>query len=229
MVTLHFCWQCCQALATAVCPANEPPKCIVPRILFLESYLCCEDKSNWTWPRGVKMHVLGSLILQTVFKCLSVCELSHLFCIWLLFFPLGWFVFSSITLLVAIIIWHLIILGFLCLLFVLGVMKFSFFLLTINFISYNEKTCWALSDGIGDESWWNHGNENLKKIFNWKEFNHPVVSCVLLTESVGCLLHILWHTVCCVIAIKNLKVHTMSCKLWLLVALISVVHSPGIN
>ncbi|KAJ9691808.1 hypothetical protein PVL29_011094 [Vitis rotundifolia] len=63
--------KCCQALAAAVCPASEPPKCIVPRILFLESYFCCEDKSNWTWPRGVKMHVLGSLILQTVFKYLS--------------------------------------------------------------------------------------------------------------------------------------------------------------
>ncbi|KAK9281800.1 hypothetical protein L1049_004706 [Liquidambar formosana] len=60
--------KCCQALAAAVCSANESPRSIVPRILFLESYFCCEDKSNWNWENGVKMHVMGSLILQAVFR-----------------------------------------------------------------------------------------------------------------------------------------------------------------
>uniref|UniRef100_A0A5B7AFA3 Pumilio 23 n=1 Tax=Davidia involucrata TaxID=16924 RepID=A0A5B7AFA3_DAVIN len=58
----------CQALAAAVCSANESPTVIVPRILFFESYLFCKDKSNWNWPKGVKMHVMGSLILQSVFR-----------------------------------------------------------------------------------------------------------------------------------------------------------------
>ncbi|KAF8393704.1 hypothetical protein HHK36_021951 [Tetracentron sinense] len=60
--------QCCQALAAAVCSGNESPSCIVPRILSLESYFCCHDKSNWIWAKDDKMHVLGCLILQTVFR-----------------------------------------------------------------------------------------------------------------------------------------------------------------
>ncbi|XP_051147669.1 pumilio homolog 23 isoform X2 [Andrographis paniculata] len=60
--------KCCQALADAVCSTNEPSACIVPRILFLDNYLYCSDKANWKWPSGVKMHVLGSLLLQTVFR-----------------------------------------------------------------------------------------------------------------------------------------------------------------
>ncbi|PON78276.1 Coatomer beta subunit [Trema orientale] len=60
--------KCCQALAAAVCSANESPGCIVPRILFLDSYFYSEDKANWNWPRSVKMHVIGSLILQEVFR-----------------------------------------------------------------------------------------------------------------------------------------------------------------
>ncbi|KAJ4958593.1 hypothetical protein NE237_025704 [Protea cynaroides] len=60
--------KCCQALASAVYSGSEPPSCIVPRILFLESYFSCEDKSNWSWEMGDKMHVLGCLMLQTVFR-----------------------------------------------------------------------------------------------------------------------------------------------------------------
>ncbi|XP_015901153.3 pumilio homolog 23 [Ziziphus jujuba] len=60
--------KCCQALAAAVCSGDESPTCVVPRILFLDSYFSCEDKANWNWPRGVKIHVIGSLILQEVFR-----------------------------------------------------------------------------------------------------------------------------------------------------------------
>ncbi|XP_056176442.1 pumilio homolog 23 [Syzygium oleosum] len=62
-------YKCCQAIATAVCSADDPPACIVPRILFLDSYFRCQDQSSWKWPAGVKMHVMGSLILQAVFRC----------------------------------------------------------------------------------------------------------------------------------------------------------------
>lgn len=60
--------KCCQALIGAVCMENEPPRCIVPRILFLDNYFFCKDKSNWDWPSGARMHIIGTLILQTVFK-----------------------------------------------------------------------------------------------------------------------------------------------------------------
>ncbi|XP_058007559.1 pumilio homolog 23 isoform X2 [Hevea brasiliensis] len=60
--------KCCQALTAAVCLPNESPRCIVPRILFLESYFAFEDKSNWKWPSDFKMHVMGSLILQAIFR-----------------------------------------------------------------------------------------------------------------------------------------------------------------
>ncbi|XP_050234014.1 pumilio homolog 23 [Mercurialis annua] len=60
--------QCCQALAAAVCLPSDSPKGIVPHILFLESYFALGDKSSWNWPNGIKMHVMGSLILQTLFR-----------------------------------------------------------------------------------------------------------------------------------------------------------------
>ncbi|GMQ07936.1 hypothetical protein CsSME_00051910 [Camellia sinensis var. sinensis] len=60
--------KCLQALAAAVHSVNESIGCIVPRILFLENYFSRGDKSNWNWPNGVKMHLMGSLILQLVFK-----------------------------------------------------------------------------------------------------------------------------------------------------------------
>lgn len=60
--------KCLQALATAVHSVNESIGFIVPRILFLENYFSRGDKSNWNWPNGVKMHLMGSLILQLVFK-----------------------------------------------------------------------------------------------------------------------------------------------------------------
>ncbi|KAJ8535783.1 hypothetical protein K7X08_034184 [Anisodus acutangulus] len=60
--------ECCQAIAAAVCTGDEFPKCIVPRILFLENFFCSRDKSNWSWPHGTKIHVVGSLILQSIIK-----------------------------------------------------------------------------------------------------------------------------------------------------------------
>lgn len=51
---------------------NEPPRCIVPRILFLDNYFYCKDKSNWDWPSGARMHTIGTLILQTVFRLPTV-------------------------------------------------------------------------------------------------------------------------------------------------------------
>ncbi|XP_022724837.1 pumilio homolog 23-like isoform X5 [Durio zibethinus] len=61
-------YKCCQALAAAFGSKNETSKFIVPRILFLDSYFSCEDKSSWSWAGGVKMQVMGSLILQAIFK-----------------------------------------------------------------------------------------------------------------------------------------------------------------
>lgn len=60
--------ECCQALAAAVCSGSESPNCIVPRILFLDAYFRSEDKSSWNWLKGDKMHTLGCLMLQTIFK-----------------------------------------------------------------------------------------------------------------------------------------------------------------
>ncbi|KAJ8447540.1 hypothetical protein Cgig2_031153 [Carnegiea gigantea] len=60
--------ECSRALVSAVTLANESPKCIVPRILLLESYFFSNDKSNWSWTSGSKVHVMGSLILQCLFK-----------------------------------------------------------------------------------------------------------------------------------------------------------------
>lgn len=79
-IILLFYWQCCQAVADAVCLVNDSSGCIVPRILFLDNYFYTGDKANWKWPNGVKMHVLGSLILQSVFRFPSVCGSSPWHC-----------------------------------------------------------------------------------------------------------------------------------------------------
>ncbi|KAM3232888.1 hypothetical protein P3L10_018247 [Capsicum annuum] len=60
--------QCCQAIAAAVCAGDDFPKFIVPRMLFLENFFCSRDKSNWSWPHGTKIHIVGSLILQSIFR-----------------------------------------------------------------------------------------------------------------------------------------------------------------
>ncbi|CAJ2631224.1 unnamed protein product [Trifolium pratense] len=60
--------KCCQVLAKTVSLADESSKWIVPRLLFLDSYFTFEDKSNWIWQSGAKMNVMGSLILQTIFR-----------------------------------------------------------------------------------------------------------------------------------------------------------------
>ncbi|KAL1214456.1 Pumilio-like protein 23 [Cardamine amara subsp. amara] len=60
--------KCCEALAGAVCSTNESRISIVPRLLFLDYYFGCQDKSTWEWAPGAKMHVMGCLILQGIFK-----------------------------------------------------------------------------------------------------------------------------------------------------------------
>lgn len=58
--------QCCQALRAAVILDSESPSCIVPRLLFLENYF--KDKSSWKWTADNKMHVLGCIMLQIIFR-----------------------------------------------------------------------------------------------------------------------------------------------------------------
>ncbi|XP_047158395.1 pumilio homolog 23 [Vigna umbellata] len=60
--------KCCEVLAEAVCPVDDSPKGIVPRLMFLDSCFTYDDKSNWSWQSGARMNVMGSLILQTVFR-----------------------------------------------------------------------------------------------------------------------------------------------------------------
>ncbi|KAK4791638.1 hypothetical protein SAY86_032051 [Trapa natans] len=60
--------KCCQALIAALHSENESQTCIVPRMLFLDSYFCSHNPAEWKCPVGVKMHVMGSLILQAVFR-----------------------------------------------------------------------------------------------------------------------------------------------------------------
>lgn len=76
VTSLPILWQCCQALVSAVSSTNESSDCVVPRFLFLDSYLFSKDKANWSWPRSLKMHVIGSLILQQVFRYPSVRNLQ---------------------------------------------------------------------------------------------------------------------------------------------------------
>ncbi|CAH9079071.1 unnamed protein product [Cuscuta epithymum] len=60
--------ECCQALASAVCVGDESLKCIIPRILFLDSFFNSEDRLNWSWSSHSRIHVVGSLILQSIFR-----------------------------------------------------------------------------------------------------------------------------------------------------------------
>ncbi|XP_049934410.1 pumilio homolog 23 isoform X2 [Nymphaea colorata] len=60
--------QCSRALVGAVLSESESPSCIVPRIIFLENYFSSEEMTSWSWPRGMKISVLGCLILQTIFS-----------------------------------------------------------------------------------------------------------------------------------------------------------------
>ncbi|CAH2066912.1 unnamed protein product [Thlaspi arvense] len=60
--------KCCEALTGALCSTNESRISIVPRLLFLDNYFGCQDKSSWEWSPGAKMHVMGSMILQEIFK-----------------------------------------------------------------------------------------------------------------------------------------------------------------
>ncbi|KAI3947367.1 hypothetical protein MKW92_015456, partial [Papaver armeniacum] len=86
---------CYEALAAAVCFTSDSSNCMVPRLLFLESYFSSEDVSNWKWGKDDKMHVLGGLMLQTVFKfpSMNLClSLRHY-----LIFDVNRDVFSNVT------------------------------------------------------------------------------------------------------------------------------------
>ncbi|XP_047341945.1 pumilio homolog 23 [Impatiens glandulifera] len=60
--------KCCQAIASSVCSTNESPNCIIARLLFLDRYFSCNDPSSWDWPTGTTMNLMGSLILQLIFR-----------------------------------------------------------------------------------------------------------------------------------------------------------------
>ncbi|KAH9329156.1 hypothetical protein KI387_001264 [Taxus chinensis] len=60
--------ECCRALAHAVNFDCASPNCIVPRILHLENFSCNGRGSDWQWPSGSKMSVLGCLMLQNIFS-----------------------------------------------------------------------------------------------------------------------------------------------------------------
>ncbi|XP_047067331.1 pumilio homolog 23-like [Lolium rigidum] len=55
-----------EALSAAIASDSESPDSIVAHILFLENFL--REKSYWKWPPGVKMSVLGCLMLQSIFQ-----------------------------------------------------------------------------------------------------------------------------------------------------------------
>ncbi|KAM0920979.1 hypothetical protein ACQ4PT_007197 [Festuca glaucescens] len=55
-----------EALSAAITSDSESPDSIVAHILFLENFL--REKSYWKWPPGVKMSVLGCLMLQSIFQ-----------------------------------------------------------------------------------------------------------------------------------------------------------------
>lgn len=52
---------------------NESTTFVISRILFLDNYFSSGDKSSWNWPNVVKMHAVGSLMLQSIFRFPSVC------------------------------------------------------------------------------------------------------------------------------------------------------------
>lgn len=60
--------KCCEALADALCSKNETRIFIAQRLLFLDNYFYSQDKSDWEWAPGAKMHLMGCLILQEIFK-----------------------------------------------------------------------------------------------------------------------------------------------------------------
>ncbi|XP_078432748.1 pumilio 23 [Wolffia australiana] len=61
--------ECCHALANAVCSGSEFPSAVIPRLLFLESFISGDDYSSWNRPSGEeRMHVIGCLMLQIVFR-----------------------------------------------------------------------------------------------------------------------------------------------------------------
>lgn len=86
-------WKCCESLAGAVRSVDESATVIVPRLLFLDRYFSCEDKASWNWPEGAKIHVIGSLILQEIFRfqTVSIIPCAHvtLFHLSILLYVLG--------------------------------------------------------------------------------------------------------------------------------------------
>ncbi|CAM0943447.1 unnamed protein product [Alopecurus aequalis] len=58
--------ECSEALSSAITSDSESPDSIVAHVLFLENFL--RERSYWKWPLGVKMSVLGCMILQSIFQ-----------------------------------------------------------------------------------------------------------------------------------------------------------------
>ena len=69
---VYFELQISEALSAALTSDSEPSDSIVAHILFLENFL--REKSYWKWPLGVKMSVLGCLMLQSIFQYPHVCN-----------------------------------------------------------------------------------------------------------------------------------------------------------
>lgn len=66
--------EACQVLAHAICRESDPPACLVPRLLFLESYAKSESTSDWKPVFGKKLSVLGCAMLQTIFSFSKECN-----------------------------------------------------------------------------------------------------------------------------------------------------------
>ncbi|KAG1342562.1 pumilio [Cocos nucifera] len=66
-------YECCQALASAVSSDSESPSCMIPHMLFLESYF--RDKSCWKWPLDGKMHQL----IRPYISSITCMEADHIF------------------------------------------------------------------------------------------------------------------------------------------------------
>ncbi|KAJ0241043.1 Pumilio 23 [Hirschfeldia incana] len=60
--------KCCEALADALCSKNETRIFIAQRLLYLDNYFYSQDKSDWEWAPGARMHLMGCLILQKIFQ-----------------------------------------------------------------------------------------------------------------------------------------------------------------
>lgn len=64
----------CRSLANAINLENASPSCLVPRLLFLESYARSNGSKDWNPDFGKKMSVLGCAMLQLIFSYPEECN-----------------------------------------------------------------------------------------------------------------------------------------------------------